>query len=158
MRGIMTRKSSDEKPLFDVTFDHDDGREDANIAELLRAEMAARFGPRDEEPLSILARAEGGALIGGVNGVTHWRWFYVRHLWVAEAWRGAGLGRGLMAEAERAARARGCVGIYLDTFDPSAAAFYERCGFARFGAIEDFPLGRQRIFLCKRLEQSENGP
>ena len=33
-------------------------------------------------------RDGAGALIGGLNGVIHWRWLYIRHLWVAEV--GAG--------------------------------------------------------------------
>ena len=47
--------------------------------------------------------------------------------------------------------ARGGAGIYLDTFDPGAATFYERCGFKRFGVIADFPPGHQRVFLSMNL-------
>lgn len=128
-----------------------EGREDGIVAERLGAEIAARFGPRDEAPFSIRAAGPDGAVLAGVDGVTHWRWLYVRHLWVAEEGRGQGVGRRLLQEAERLARARGCVGLYLDTFDAGAAAFYERCGFARFGAIEDFLPGHRRIYLERRL-------
>ncbi len=125
--------------------------ESAELASRLGAEVAARFGARDETPLSIVDRDEGGALIAGLNGVTHWRWLYVRHLWVGESHRGQGLGRRLMAEAEQVAQDRGCVGVYVDTFDPRVAAFYENLGFFRTGEIADFPKGGQRIFLSKRL-------
>ena len=64
-------------------------------------------------------------MVAGLNGVSHWRWLYVRHLYVAPSWRGQGLGRRLLAQGEEAARARGCVGVYLDTFEESAAVFYE---------------------------------
>jgi hypothetical protein len=52
------------------------------------------------------------------------------------------------------ARARQCIGLYLDTFDPGAAKFYERCGFLRFGQIDDFPPGHTRAFLYKKLPSS----
>jgi GNAT superfamily N-acetyltransferase len=125
--------------------------ESPELASLLRAEIEAQSGARNETPFAILSRDETGALIGGVNGVTHWRWLYVRHLWVAASERGGGLARRLMAEAERLARQRECVGVYIDTFDPRVAAFYERLGFSRAGEILDFPPGGRRLFLSKRL-------
>jgi len=143
----MTKTPPDEKPALEI-----EAGECAELAARLGAEIAARFGPREETPLSIVARDGAGALIGGINGATHWRWLYVRHLWVAEAQRGGGLGRRLMEEAERIAVARGCIGVYIDTFDPRAAEFYVRAGFARVGAIADFPPAGRRIFLSKRLQ------
>jgi GNAT superfamily N-acetyltransferase len=127
------------------------GAESPEVAARLGAEIAARFGPREETPLSFALRDESGALIGGLNGVTHWRWLYIRHLWVAETHRGQGLARRLMDAAESAARAVGAVGAYIDTFDPRVAAFYERLGYARYGEIADFPPGGRRIYLSKRF-------
>lgn len=125
--------------------------ESPEIAARLGAEITARFGPRDETSLSILARAADGTLVGGLNGVVHWRWLYIRHLWVAEAERGAGIGRHLLATAEAEARRRSCVGIYVDTFDPGAARFYEHAGFSRSGEIIDLPPGARRIYLSRHL-------
>lgn len=127
--------------------------ESQDIAKRLGAEIAARFGPRDETPLSIVARTDAGALVGGLNGVIHWRWLYVRHLWVAEARRGGGIARRLLAAAEVEARARACAGVYVDTFDPGVADSYERAGFVRVGEIADFPPGGRRIYLSKRLSR-----
>ena len=143
----MTAPSEDEKLLFQR---HEDS-EATQVAELLAEEIASRHGPRDETPLSIQTRDADGALIYGINGVIHWRWLYVRHFWVAPERRAQGLGTALMAEVERLAREKGCVGIYLDTFEEGAARFYERSGFARCGRIENFPQGAARIFLAKRL-------
>ena len=125
--------------------------ESADVAARLGAEIAARFGPREETALSLVLRDGDGALIAGLNGVIHWRWLYVRHFWVARERRAQGLGTALMAEVERLAREKGCVGIYLDTFEEGAARFYERLNFARRGRIENFPQGAARIFLAKRL-------
>ncbi len=143
----MTAPGDDEKPLFQ----RQEGSESAELARRLTEEIVARHGPRDEKPFSVYARDMEGALLCGVNGVTHWRWLYVRHFWVAPERRAQGLGRALMAEVERLALERGCVGLYLDTFEEGAALFYERLGFARCGRITDFPLGAARVFLAKRL-------
>jgi GNAT superfamily N-acetyltransferase len=70
---------------------------------------------------------------------------------VAETARGDGLGRQLIMAAEAQARARDCIGVYIDTFDPRIAAYYEGAGFSRIGEIADFPPGGQRIYLSKRL-------
>jgi GNAT superfamily N-acetyltransferase len=143
----MTAPGDDEKPLLR----RQEGSESAELARLLAEEIAARHGPRDETLFSICARDGAGALLCGANGVTHWRWLYVRHFWVAPQRRGQGLGRAVMAEVERLARERGCVGLYLDTFEEGAALFYERLGFARCGRVENFPPGAARVFLAKRL-------
>lgn len=127
-----------------------DGAEMQEVAERLGAEIAQRFGPRDERLLTIVIRRRG-VLVAGLNGASHWRWLYIRQFFVAPDWRRQGLGRRLMAQAETEARARGCVGVYLDTFEESVALLYERLGFARCGRIENFPVGAARIFLCKAL-------
>ncbi len=123
----------------------------AELAARLGEDIAARFGPRDETPVAIAAHDAQGLLVAGLNGVSHWRWFYVRHLWVETSQRGRRLGARLMAEAERIARDGGCLGVYVDTFDPQAAAFYEALGFTRAGEIADFPPGHPRMFLIKRV-------
>lgn len=143
----MADKSTQEKLHLAI----DETAESTEVAAALAAEIAARFGPRNETPLALALRDAAGALVAGLNGASHWRWLYVRHLWVSEAARGQGLGRRLMEAAARIARDRACVGIYVDTFDPRAAGFYESCGFARVGEIADFPMGYGRIFLAKRM-------
>ncbi len=137
-----------------VSFNLHDSNESTKIADLLGAEVAARFGPRNELPLTIMACDAAGALTGGLNGVSHWRWLYIRHFFIAPPWRRRGLGRRLMEQAETAAIARDCIGIYLDTFEESAAAFYERCGFVRCGRIENFPVGTARVYLSKALSEA----
>jgi GNAT superfamily N-acetyltransferase len=126
--------------------------ESADVAARLGAEIATRFGPREEAPLGVVVRNGAGALIGGLNGVTHWRWLYIRHVWVTESLRGQGVARRLIDSAERAARARGAIGAYIDTFDPRVAGLYEWLGYVRFGEIAEFPtVGGRRIYLSKRF-------
>jgi GNAT superfamily N-acetyltransferase len=150
MRGIMTEGlDSGDPPSITVLGDTGNSGA-AHVASSLAAEIAAAFGPRDETPLSIVATA-GDAVVGGLNGSTHWGWCYIRHLWVQADWRRRGLGHSLLAEAESQARARQCVGLYVDTFDVRAATFSERSGFMQFGQIDGFPPGHRRRFLHKTL-------
>ena len=55
------------------------------------------------------------------------------------------------AAAEEIARARGCIGIRLDTMSFQAPAFYRRLGYSEFGRIEDYPPGHTRLWFMKRL-------
>ncbi|MGJ0510963.1 GNAT family N-acetyltransferase [Methylocystis sp.] len=142
----MIKKEEIEKIALSV-----ESEESSELAARLGEAIAGQFGPRDETPLCIVARDPQGTLAAGLNGASHWRWLYVRHLWVESSQRGRGLGRRLMAEAERLAKDRGCVGIYVDTFDPQAAAFYQNLGFTRAGEIVGFPPGHARLFFRKSL-------
>jgi hypothetical protein len=54
---------------------------------------------------------------------------------------------------EAEARARGCIGVWLDTLSFQARPFYEKHGYALFGSIEDQPPGHARHFLFKRFNQ-----
>jgi GNAT superfamily N-acetyltransferase len=128
------------------------GEPDQSVAERLGEEVGQAFGPRDETALSIRAVDAEGALAAGVNCLIHWRWLYVRHLWVDASWRNLGLGTALLRKVESRAEDRACTGIYIDTFEPRAVAFYQRHGFRIFGALDDFPPGFCRTFLFKRLE------
>lgn len=121
------------------------------VANGLADHVAMRFGPRDERAFSIFAHDADDTLVGGVNGSTHWRWLYIRNLWIAETWRNRGLGRRLIDAAEHLARERNCTGLYLDTFDPDAERFYRRCGFETFGRIDNFPPGHARRFLSRSM-------
>jgi ribosomal protein S18 acetylase RimI-like enzyme len=57
-----------------------------------------------------------------------------------------------MAMAEDLARERGCVGVWLDTFDFQAPEFYRKHGYEQFGRLDDYPPGHQRLFFQKRLQ------
>jgi len=108
-------------------------------------------GPSGRLPLAVLVRDEAGALVGGISGYTAWGWLYVQWLWLAAGQRGQGLAGKMLAAAEAEARARGCHGSYIDTFNPVALKVYQRAGYLPFGELQNFPPGRTRTFLSKPL-------
>lgn len=132
----------------------DPGVRDTLLAGLL-AHNAGKLGPPETRPLAVLVRdPASGAPVGGLWGRTSWGWLFVELLFLPEALRGAGLGAVVLRRAEEEATRRGCVGAWLDTFDPDARRFYERQGYEVFGSLGDYPAGNGRLFLRKRLSRA----
>ena len=111
----------------------------------------AETGGDDAQPLAVLIQGERGVTTGGLLGRTWLDWLYIELLYVPDGLRGTGVGRDVMLRAEAEARARGCIGIWLNTFSFQARGFYEKLGFTLIGQIDDYPIGHQRFFLQKRL-------
>lgn len=106
-------------------------------------------GPDQGRDLWVIARDGSGAVQGGVKARVFYSWLFIDWLWVSGSCRGAGIGRSLMDKAEAAARERGCVGAYVDTFSFQAPGFYRSRGYEEFGRIEGFPPGHACIWLRK---------
>ena len=117
----------------------------------LRAYNLAHAGDPRLRPVAVLLTDAARDHVGGLWGRCVYDWLFVELLAVPEGHRGAGHGKALMAEAEHIARANGCVGMWLDTFEFQARGFYEKLGFEVFGALDEHPIGRTRFFLRKRL-------
>jgi predicted N-acetyltransferase YhbS len=137
-----------------VTEEDADGAVALEIDSRLTDALRQNVPPNDAQPLTLVAWC-GGDLIGGLVGSTSYGWLLVKMLWVAEGERGRGQGTRLMAQAEAAARLRGCHGAWLDTSSARAERFYARLGYAPFGALRnevgEHPQGHRRAFLAKRL-------
>ena len=93
--------------------------------------------------LFLVAEGDGvvvGSVMAGYEGHRGW----INYLAVAPGRQRIGIGRQLVAEAERLLRAAGCpkVNLQVRPDNRAAVAFYERLGFAIEGAIS----------LGKRLE------
>ncbi|MGX8009395.1 GNAT family N-acetyltransferase [Mesorhizobium sp. ORM8.1] len=123
----------------------------ASLSGSLIAFNDADAGASGRKLLAVFMRDEGGAIVAGISGYTAWGWLYVQWLWVDETLRGQRVAGGMLDAAEREALARGCHGAWIDTFNPIAARVYERQGYRPFGSLPDFPVGRSRIFLQKKL-------
>lgn len=108
-------------------------------------------GPGSWSKLALLVRGEAGAIEGGLWASLGRQWMFVDLLGLPAPLRRERLGTRLMDMAEDAARARGCIGVYLDTFSFQARPFYEKRGYAKFAEIDGYPGGHQRFFLSKRL-------
>ena len=132
-----------------------DAHRDAVLAPL-RAYNIARAGDPRIRPVAILLTDEEGDHVGGLWGKCVYDWLFVELLAIPEDQRGGGSGKALMAEAESVARANGCVGLWLDTYEFQARGFYEKLGFEVFGTLDDHPIGQKRLFLRKRLNEDQN--
>jgi GNAT superfamily N-acetyltransferase len=121
------------------------------IGDPLTAFNAADVGPSGRQALAVLIRDDSDAVVGGLSGYTAWGWLFTQWLFVPEALRGQGIAGQLLAKAEQEAAARGCHGAWIDTFNPQALKAYQRQGYEIFGELPDFPEGRARVFLRKRL-------
>jgi GNAT superfamily N-acetyltransferase len=104
--------------------------------------------------VAVLARDDQAALVGGAVGAINWNWLHVTLLWGSEPRRHTGLGTRLMNELEEVGARRGCTHAHLDTFSYQARPFYERRGYRVFAALDDYPLGHQRLFMAKPLAQT----
>ena len=110
-----------------------------------------RTGRRDYRPLSVFEWDKHKAIVAGLHGFTWAGWLEVQLVWVREDRRGQGYGRRLVEAAEAEARARGCLGIWLDCYTFQAPAFYQKLGYEVFGTLRGYPPNDDRVFLTKKL-------
>jgi GNAT superfamily N-acetyltransferase len=132
--------------------------EQADYQTILKAIVSyndAAAEPSGYEPVAILIRdADRNETIGGLWGKVTYDWFFVELLFVPELLRRQKLGTQLMNAVEQLARERKCVGVWLDTFEFQAPAFYQSLGYEVFGQLPDHPRGSGRFFLRKMLAAS----
>ncbi|HET7408653.1 MAG TPA: GNAT family N-acetyltransferase [Paracoccaceae bacterium] len=127
------------------------GETRAAIDEILDREAITAGHPFTPEQMVFVAE-DAGEMLGGLAATINNQWMHVDLLAIQPQARGRGIGRQLLAEAETLARARGLVGIWLDTHGFQAPDYYPRLGFTEFGRIEDQPPGHTRRFFQKRLD------
>jgi len=101
--------------------------------------------------LAILQRDKTGRVQAGLCGKSFWNWTNIESLWVDKSLRGQGRGRALLVAAEAEAARRGCIGVYLWTQSFDAPGFYQKMGYTQFAAMDDFPVGHQRIGYRKMI-------
>ena len=133
-----------------VTDTPEPGQRNALLS-LLQSYNLQHAGPAMVMPLAILLRGEAGEVIGGLHATSAYEWLIVELVFVPEELRHGGIGSALLAKAEEVARARGCAGIWLDTFSFQARGFYEQLGYEVFGEVPGHPAGGARYFLKKAL-------
>lgn len=119
----------------------------------IKAHNDTLLGPTDKRDLFVPITADGGTVDGGLVGYTGRGWLYVELLFVPERLRGQGMAGTLLALAEEEAKARGCIGAYIDTINPVACRAYERAGYEVFGRIANFSRGLDICWLIKRFDE-----
>jgi len=116
----------------------------------LYAYNAERTGRADGAGLAFVAEAYGEP-IGAVAGHTWGGVCELKQVWVAESYRGRGVGRELMQAAIDEAAARGCAHVFVATYDFQAPGFYRELGFVEVARIADKPLGHTEYILRHEL-------
>jgi GNAT superfamily N-acetyltransferase len=98
----------------------------------------------------IFIRDDSQTIQAGLIGNCYAGWLFVALLWVHADLRRRGIGRGLMAEAERHGREFGCHSAWVDTFTFQGPEFYPKLGYREFARL-DYPPEHERIFFRKQL-------
>src|SRR5437660_1228107 len=84
---------------------------------------AGFIGFDNPKKLSVTVRDESGKILAGLLAQTSWNWMYIGWVWVDEKYRGRGIGKRLMSDAEREANRLGCDHTHLTTLDFQAQKF-----------------------------------
>jgi ribosomal protein S18 acetylase RimI-like enzyme len=98
----------------------------------------------EHQPELFLVATIAGQIVGSVMAGYEGHRGWINYLAVAPDWRHRGLGRKLMAQAERRLRARGCpkINLQVRSANKSVIDFYQRLGYAPDDVIS---LGKRLI-------------
>ncbi|MER8454145.1 GNAT family N-acetyltransferase [Mesorhizobium sp. M1428] len=109
----------------------------------------------DLKSFAILIKSPGsGKTAGGLWATCYYDWLHIELIFVPKELRGRKIGSRLVRSAERWALRRGCVGVWLNTFEFQAPAFYQSLGYETFGHLSNYPRGSRRYFLRKEFSES----
>jgi GNAT superfamily N-acetyltransferase len=139
---ITLHNASDDKVALDLV---DDGIGEYNDAAEPRLSEVRH--------LSCFARDASGNAVGGAVGRTWGNNAELQQIWLPESQRKHGLGAKLLHAFERAALARGCSLIYLDTWSFQARDFYEKQGYEVVLDISGFAPRLSKFTMTKSLKQ-----
>jgi ribosomal protein S18 acetylase RimI-like enzyme len=129
--------------------------EESDLATVYEGVYAAgrAISKSEASPLACFVRLKG-SLIAGVTGRTEFSRLYINYLWVAEEYRGQGIGARLLSEIEAAAVARGCSDAVIETLLESVVALYLRRGYLSWSVVPNFVGPFSRHTLKKQLSGS----
>ena len=121
------------------------------IQDQLKIYNHENIAPDRHKDLVISFKNNEGKVIAGLVGSTNWGWLFIRLLWVDDSLRGQGIGKQMIMKSLEIAKSRDCHSAWIDTFNPIALQSYQKMGFVVFGQLENFPSGKNRYFLKKRI-------
>ncbi|MHA2388120.1 MAG: GNAT family N-acetyltransferase [Candidatus Hodarchaeales archaeon] len=101
--------------------------------------------------ISLVLRDPHGNIIGGVitsmlTGIMH-----LEVLWIEENYRGRGLGKALVLQAEKIGRAKGYPASQTWTFSFQSPNFYQRIGYKVVGIFDGYTEGITEYVLLKNF-------
>lgn len=108
-------------------------------------------GHRDARGIGFVIRDDAGNLVGVAAGYTWSGTSELKQMWIDEAYRGRGYGRGLVEAFVAEARGRGVRRIWVASHDFQAPGMYQKAGFERVAEFADWPEGHVNVILCKTL-------
>jgi ribosomal protein S18 acetylase RimI-like enzyme len=107
------------------------------------------------QPVTCVARAPSGEVVGGAVGRTWGECAELQQLWVESEHRRNGIGSELVRLFEARAKARGCRTLYLTTFSFQAPALYQSLGYRPAVEVRGFPSGIVKYVMVRTVEPDE---
>lgn len=102
-------------------------------------------------PLQLIVTDQQQQWIGGITAEVYWGWVEIHKFWFSEEYRGKGMGKKLLAQAEWVAKDMGATKALLTTYEFQASTFYEAHGYQVVGEIKDYPPGSSYYTMVKVL-------
>jgi ribosomal protein S18 acetylase RimI-like enzyme len=126
---------------------------EADMLDGQRVDVAGITELIDKPHSAIVLCESGGELLACVHVEQRESAAYLGMFSVRPTRQGSGLGRAMLAEAERIARdewQRSEMQMTVISIRDELIAWYERCGYRRSGTYEPFPYGDERFGIPKR--------
>lgn len=136
--------------MNDITFDSEPSSSEVKFIFDSLEQSNSKFINIESTPFSIAVKKKDN-IIAGIDCFTKWGLLMVDILWVAEEFRGQGIGQQLMKEAEKFAIAEGCLGVELYTMSFQSKEFYIKLGYTVVGEINKCHSEASKIFMFKEL-------
>ncbi|MBN2007203.1 MAG: GNAT family N-acetyltransferase [Anaerolineae bacterium] len=101
--------------------------------------------------IKLAIRDAAGNCVGGLLAFTTIRNLLFEHLWLDERYRGLGLGKKLILEAEKIAEENGCIAALVYALSFQSPEFFRKMGYQVFGVSDEYPDPVKEYYLIKRL-------
>lgn len=136
-------------------------KEDMRIVHMgLGSSVDEHIGDERDNPgigIRLVIKDHAGAVIGGLLAWTTIRNMILDYLWLDEGYRGLGLGKALMMEAERMAQESGCIACQTHSFSFQAPEFFQKLGYEAFGISDGYPHPVRGYYLVKKFRGVKGG-